>query len=173
MGLLTSVQLSLLTALYTLVVLIALQVWVEPRLFRRKWDNPILTLVLLLALADAFGLIGILVAPPLSAVCQILWSRLVTHRTILGAAARVSDLKERQARIWDTIKSMGDPPPALVTSSMERLTQLIAKAEPILQPALSAEIPGPFQSPQPVIAEEGPPVSTKSKETDNDPTQDG
>jgi hypothetical protein len=68
---------------------------------------------------------------------------------------------------------MGDPPPALVTSSMERLTQLIAKAEPILQPALSAEIPGPFQSPQPVIAEEGPPVSTKSKETDNDPTQDG
>ena len=49
MGLLTSVQLSLFAALYTLVVLIALQVWVEPRLFKRKWDNPILTLVMLLA----------------------------------------------------------------------------------------------------------------------------
>ena len=46
MGLLTSVQLSLFTILYTLVVLIALQVWVEPRLFKRKWDNPILTLVI-------------------------------------------------------------------------------------------------------------------------------
>ena len=79
-GLLTSVQLSLFTVLYTLVVLIALQVWVEPRLYKRKWHNPILTLVILLAMADAFGLLGILVAPPLSVVCQILWSRLVSNR---------------------------------------------------------------------------------------------
>ena len=64
-GLLTSVQLSLITALYTLVVLIALGVWVKPRLFNRRWDNPILTVVLLIAMADAFGLIGIIVAPPI------------------------------------------------------------------------------------------------------------
>jgi putative permease len=131
-GMLTSVQLSLFSALYTLTVLIALEVWVEPRLFRRKWNNPILTVVLLIALADAFGLIGILVAPPLSVVCQILWSRLVSHRAVLGAATRVSDLKERQARVWDTIKSMDEPPPVLVTSTMERLTTLLEKAEPIL-----------------------------------------
>jgi predicted PurR-regulated permease PerM len=37
-GLLTSVQLSLFTALYTLVVLIALGVWVKPRLFNRRWE---------------------------------------------------------------------------------------------------------------------------------------
>jgi putative permease len=161
MGLLTSVQFSLLTALYTLVVLIALQLWVEPRLFKRKWDNPILTLVILLAMADAFGLVGILVAPPLSAVCQILWSRLVINRTVLGAAARVSDLKERQAHTWDTIKSMDEAPPALVTSSMERLTHLIEKAEPILQAAQPAILPLPFQAPQPVPAEGEPPVSAK------------
>ena len=165
-GLLTSVQLSLFTVLYTLVVLIALEVWVEPRLFRRKWVNPILTLVLLLAMADAFGLLGILVAPPLSVVCQILWSRLVSHRAVLGAAARFSDLKERQARVWANIKSMDEPPLPLVTSSMERLTHLIEKAEPILQAGLpEAALPvdpsESFQSPQPVTAEGGPPVSTK------------
>jgi len=55
-GLLTGVQLSLFTVLYTLVVLIALGVWVKPRLFNRRWDNPILTLVILIALANAFGL---------------------------------------------------------------------------------------------------------------------
>ena len=55
-----------------------------------------------------------------------------------GAAAQVSDLKDRQARVWDTIKAMDEPPLALVTSSMERLTQLIEKAEPILQTALPA-----------------------------------
>jgi predicted PurR-regulated permease PerM len=161
LGLLTSVQLSLFTALYTLVVLIALEVWVEPRLFRRRWNNPILTLVILLAMADAFGLVGIILAPPLSVVCQILWNRLVSRRAVSGAATRVSDLKERQARVWDTIRAMDEPPLPLVTSSMERLTRLIEKAEPILQAALPAEHDEPLPSPQPVTAEGGPPVSTK------------
>ena len=164
-GLLTSVQLSLFTALYALAVLIALEVWVKPRLFNRRWDNPILTIVLLIALADAFGLPGIIVAPPLSVVCQILWSRLVSRRAALGAAAQVSDLKERQARLWDSIKAMDEPPLPLVTSSMERLTQLIEKAEPILQASeLAANLPAdpsePLHSPQPVTAEGGPPGST-------------
>ena len=141
-GLLTSVQLSLFTTLYALAVLVALEVWVKPRLFNRRWDNPILTIVLLIALADAFGLPGIIVAPPLSVVCQILWSRLVSRRAVLGAAAQVSDLKERQARLWDSIKAMDEPSLPLVTSSMERLTQLIEKAEPILQASeLAANLP--------------------------------
>jgi putative permease len=166
-GLLTGVQLSLLTALYTLVVLFALQLWVEPRLFRRRWDNPILTLVILIALADAFGLLGVLVAPPLSAVCLILWNLLVSHRLASGAAAQVSDLKERQERVWATIKEMENPPSRLVTSSMERLTCLIEKAEPLLPTDLPATgLPGgpsePFHSPQPLSVEGEPPVSTKA-----------
>ena len=139
LGLLTSVQLSLFTVLYALVVLIALGAWVKPRLFNRRWDNPILTVVLLIALADAFGLVGIIVAPPLSVVCQILWSRLVSRRAVSEAAAQVSDLKERQERLWTTIRAMDEPPLPLVTSSMERLSQLMVKAEPILQAALPAD----------------------------------
>ena len=159
-GLLTGVQLSLFTALYTLVILIALEVWVEPRLFNRRQYNPILTVVILIALADAFGLLGIVVAPPLSAICQILWNRLVSHRAVSGAAAQVSDLKERQARVWAAIKAMDEPPLPLVTSSMERLTGLIEKAEPVLQATLPAEPSEPFHSPQPIIAEGRPPVTT-------------
>jgi putative permease len=157
MGLLISVQLSLFTALFTLVVLIALQVWVEPRLFRRKWDNPILTLAILLAMGDAFGLLGILVAPPLSAVCQILWNLLVTNRLASGAAAQVSDLKERQSRLRAVIKEMDELPPPLVISSMERLTDLLEKAEPILP----AGPPDLFHPPQPFTGEDGLPSSTK------------
>jgi len=163
-GLLTGVQLSLFTVLYALVVLIALGVWVKPRLFNRRWDNPILTLVTLIALANAFGLLGIVVAPPLSAVCQILWSLLVSHRLASGAAAQVSDLQERQERVWATIRAMEEPPLPLVTSSMERLTHLIEKAEPILQAALPpepSELLLPI-APQPVTAEGGLPVSTKT-----------
>jgi putative permease len=154
-GLLTSLQLSLITTLYALVVLIALGVWVKPRLFNRRWDNPILTVVLLIALADAFGLVGIIIAPPFSVVCQILWHHLVSRRAVSGAAAQISDLQERRARLWDTINAMDEPPLAMVTSSMERLADLIEKAEPILQTASlveSSELLLPV-SPQPAPEE--------------------
>jgi putative permease len=146
LGLLTGAQLSLFTVLYTLIVLIALQVWVEPRLLKRKWDNPILTLVIVLAMADAFGLLGIIVAPPISVVCQILWNLLVSDRLASGTKVQVSDLKERQARLRLTIEEMEGPPLPLVVSSMERLTDLLEKAEPILQAALPAESPDLFHS---------------------------
>lgn len=132
-GLLTSVQLSVFTTVYALIVMIGLIVWVRPRLFNRKWDNPILTIILMIALADAFGIIGIIFAPPISVVCQILWRRLVSHRRAPGAAALVSDLIARQEHIQTTIQAMDEPPPPSVTSSMERLTQLIEKADPIIQ----------------------------------------
>jgi putative permease len=165
-GLLTSVQLSLFTSLYALIFLIVLGVWIKPRLFNRRWDNPILTVVLLIALADAIGLVGLVIAPPLSAICQILWSRLVIHRAVSGAAAQVSDLKERQTRVWDTIRAMDEPPLELVTSSMKRLAQLIEKAEPVLQASLpTADLPiepsKPIHTPQSVTAEGEPPASVK------------
>jgi predicted PurR-regulated permease PerM len=137
-GLLTGVPLSLFSVLYTLLVMIFLRWWVEPRLTTRRQYNPILTVAILLALADAYGLLGIILAPPLSAALQILWSHLVSDRVVSGAADQVSDLKERQARLATTIKAMDVPPP-LVTSSMERLAQLMEKAEPLLQAALPAE----------------------------------
>lgn len=144
LGLLTGADLSLFTVLYTFIVLIALQVWVEPRLFRRKWDNPVLTLVIVLAMADAFGLLGIILAPPLSVVCQILWNLLVSDRLTPATVVQVSDLKERQAQLRLVIGEMEGPPPPLVLSSMERLTGLLEKAEPVLQTAPATELPNQF-----------------------------
>ena len=159
-GLMTSVPLGLFTALYTSIVMIALGIWVKPLLFKRRWDNPILTVVLLVALADVFGLIGLIIAPPVSVVCQILWSRLVSHRAVVGAAVHVSDLKARQAHLRDTIEALKEPPPPLVTSSMERLALLIEKAEPLLPATLSVDPSDPHHLSVTVTAENDPPVST-------------
>jgi putative permease len=167
-GLLSSVQISLFTTLYALIILIALGVWVKPRLFNRRWDNPILTVVLLIFMATAFGLVGIIIAPLLSVVCQILWSRLVSRRAVSGAAAQISDLKERQTLVWAAIEAMDGPPLPLVTSSMERLTQLMEKAEPILEANLPAEPSEPIPSTQPVAVEGVPAVSIKPSKTDVD-----
>jgi predicted PurR-regulated permease PerM len=135
LGLLTGVSLSLLTALYTLVVLLVLQNWVEPRLVHQGKTNPILTLVLLMALADAYGVLGMIAAPPLAAAGQILWNHLISRST--GAAIQVSDLRERQQQVWDTLQTIESPPP-LVVSSLERLTGLLAKAEPLLDAAAAS-----------------------------------
>jgi predicted PurR-regulated permease PerM len=138
-GLLTSVPLSLLTAAVTALVFIGLGLWVKPLLFTRVQNNPFLTVAILIVLAQAFGLPGLIVAPPLSTVCQVLWSHLISQKALVGAAAQVSDLKDRQERLRDNIQAMDQPPQALVTSSMQRLALLIEKSEPILQVAVSID----------------------------------
>ena len=131
-GLFTSIQLGLFTALYALFVMIAIMIWLKPKLLNRRWDNPILTVIFLIALADTFGIFGIILAPPLSVVCQILWYRLVSHRSVSGAAANISDLKERLDLLRETVSTMEEPRPPLVTSSLARITALISNAEPVL-----------------------------------------
>ncbi len=132
LGLLAGAQSGLITVIFTLIVLLALVIWVKPRLFSRRWDNPILTLVILIAFAQAFGLIGIIVAPPVAAICQMLWYLLVIHREPSGTTVQLSNLKERQEHLQETINALDEPPPELVANSLARLTQLIEKAEPLL-----------------------------------------
>jgi hypothetical protein len=125
--------------LYTILVLTALGVFVMPRLINRRWDNPVLMLVLLLILSNAFGLLGIIIAPPLSAICMILWNMLGSHRLAPAEVAQISGLKERREQLQEIIREMEELPPPLVTSSMERLALLIEKAEPILLASLTDE----------------------------------
>jgi hypothetical protein len=87
-------------------------------------------------MADAFGIVGMIVAPLLSVIFQILWNRLINRRAVQEGVAQISDLKERQAYVLETIKTMDEPPPLFVINSMDRLSLLIEKAEPILQSVL-------------------------------------
>jgi hypothetical protein len=97
-------------------------------------------------MADAFGLLGIIVAPPISVILQSLWRLLVHENVTPEIVVHISDLKERQAKLQDSIEQMEGPPSPLVVSSMERLTSLLEKAEPILE---NAPIPEPQALPRP------------------------
>jgi putative permease len=141
LGFLTDSQIGLFTALYTILVFIILGTWISPRIFKRRWDSPISTLVILIALANLFGILGVILAPAISAVGQILWSYLINYRMASGSTAQISDLKERQEKVWVEIKTLDEKPFPLVISSMDRLTQLIEKAEPILEESLPDEAP--------------------------------
>jgi hypothetical protein len=165
-GLLTSLQLSLFTVIFTLVVFTVLGGWVKPRLLQPQMGQSHSYRSSAHCPGGCFWLCWHYRSATVSVVCQILWSRLVSRRAVLGATAQVSDLKEREARLWEAIQSMDEPPLALVTSSMERLTLLIERAEPVLQAGLpvplSTDIPEPFQSPQPITVEGESPGSIKT-----------
>ena len=131
-GLLTSIQVSLFTALLTLVVLLGVKLWLKPRMYQNQQQNPILTIVLLIALADAYGLLGIIAAPPFAATIQILWNLWVSGRSSAGAVNQVVNLKERQAQLSAQIAAIDEPPPILA-SSLQRLNALIERSEPVLR----------------------------------------
>lgn len=147
LGSLTSTPLGVFSILYTALVLVFLQVWVEPRYFKPHQDNPVLTFVILLAMADAFGLLGIVAAPPLSIICQTLWRFLVAERIAVDTGSQVVDLKERHAQLQTAIDDLPGTPPPLVASSMQRLTDLLEKAEPILNGKQREEPPNVLRAP--------------------------
>jgi predicted PurR-regulated permease PerM len=130
-GLLSSLQISLFTALFTVLVLLVVKLLLKPRLYHGQQQNPILTIFLLVVLAHAFGLLGMIVAPPLAATIQILWDLWVTRRANAGTPNQVVNLRDRQARLLAQIEAMDEPPP-LLTSSLERLNNLIERSGPLL-----------------------------------------
>jgi predicted PurR-regulated permease PerM len=136
LGMMTSAQHGLLISLFTLITLVTLAIWIRPKFYDRRWENLILTVVLLIALADAFGLIGIILAPPLSVIIQIIWTRLVTRHVETGPGQQISDLKQRMANLQEEIDGMEGPALPLVTNSMQRLAALIDKSN-----LVSNEIP--------------------------------
>jgi len=144
-GLLTSAGIGIFTGIYTVIVLVVIQIWIKPKLFDRRWDNPILTLILAIALADTLGIVGIIVAPPISAICLIFWNRLVIDRVAAGAATDLSDRKEQLAKITKTIYAVEKPHPPMITNSMERISSLITAAETVLSGKRQAEPPIPPQ----------------------------
>ncbi len=135
MGLTTSVPFGWLTALFAIIILVIFSIWVKPKILKSKWKNHILTLVIIVALADVFGIVGIIAAPILSLILQIIWSRLVSHRQIVGAAEQISDIKGRQKQLQEEVKTLKEPYLPLIKIALERLDNLILQAEPILESA--------------------------------------
>ncbi|MBA3469168.1 MAG: AI-2E family transporter [Herpetosiphonaceae bacterium] len=71
-GLLAGPTNAVLAAAVTIAVFAALEVWVEPRLYGRARVSPVLVVITLMVMAQYAGILGMLLAPPLAAMLQIL-----------------------------------------------------------------------------------------------------
>lgn len=121
----------LLASGYTLGVLLAMETWIEPWLFHRRRYNSLLVAIVILCLADAFGVIGLLLGPPLAAALQLVSEQLLRERPRQPQATTIGSgdtLPERLTKLELILARIEDPGPEIV-NLMQRLRKLIAEAE--------------------------------------------
>jgi putative permease len=131
-GLSSSLALGLLAAAFTIGVLCFLEFVVEPRLFNRRRFSSLLVVIVVLVLVDEYGLIGILLAPPLAAAIQILAGQLMrptpTPKTT-QLAQPISALQAHLESVQSLLSTQTVPPGPELNNLVDRLTLLIARAE--------------------------------------------
>ena len=122
---------AVLTAALTIGVLSFLEFVVEPRLFNHRAFSSLLVVIVVLVLVDQYGLIGILIAPPLAAVLQIFTSqvfRATTQATTPQLAQPVSTLQARLHSIQTSLAAQPKSRTPEITNLVDRLMQLILRA---------------------------------------------
>jgi len=135
-GLSISPMLGVLAAALTIGVLAFLEFVIEPRLFKRERFSSLLAVIVLLVLADEYGLIGILVAPPVAAAIQIsvgqIWR--ATTRSIVAppdrpivSAQPIGMLQARLALVRAQLATQPEARPDL-NNLVNRLEQLMDQA---------------------------------------------
>jgi putative permease len=131
MALSISPVLAVLTAALTIGVLSFLEFVVEPRLFNHRAFSSLLVVIVVLILVDQFGLIGILIAPPLAAVLQICASQVFRATTQVTAPQLAQPVSTLQARLQSVQTSLAAQPKSRtpeITNLVDRLMQLILRA---------------------------------------------
>ncbi len=136
--------LAIAAPLYTVVVLGFLELVVEPRLFTRRHYSSLLAVILMVAMAQAYGLIGLLLAPPLAAAIQTLFSSLTRATPIIDQQDMAIQVKSLRARLSDLQEQInikeGDAPSPEVVNLVGRLTNIMEQAEQFLE---TSEKPAP------------------------------
>lgn len=120
-------------------MLLLLELVVEPRFFNHRRYSSILTVVAMLVLIKDFGILGLILAPPLSAAIQILfthWMAAQKTPSLPGVADQLADLKDRLASVETAINNGEAEPPPEINSIAARLGNLIRQANLALKQEL-------------------------------------
>lgn len=133
-GLAISPALGLLAAVLTIAVLSVLKFAVEPRLINRHHVSSLLKVIMVVILVKEFGIIGLLIAPPVAAIIQILASHLFQPTTTNMAdvlppkTVQLQILGQRLNLVQTKITEQSEPPNPVIDNLVERLDKLINRA---------------------------------------------
>lgn len=154
-GLASSMSVAVAITIYTILVLLVLEFVVQPSLFhRRRVYSPILVILLIIPLVSLYGLLGVLVAPPLAVTIQILLANLFRRRRMeVDAIYPSAQVKKLSTQLAETRLQVKEPP-AEIASLAKRLDSLLARAEERLEAIPLSQIESALPEVRPTDAEE-------------------
>lgn len=119
--------LAFIVILYTLLVLSLTKFVVEPRIYQSEQHNAILVLLTMIALVDAFGLLGLLIAPLVALALEVFWRELFTTPEPPSAIPTLVKVHERRARLQTLLTQVERPP--RINNFVQRLDELLVEVE--------------------------------------------
>ncbi|GIK43436.1 MAG: hypothetical protein BroJett011_72690 [Chloroflexota bacterium] len=130
-------SLAVAAALSTAAIFLILEVVVEPHFFERNRYSSLLMVLGMIILANDYGLLGLILAPPLVVAVSILSGYLMRQSVPTAApkpALQVADLQERLESVQMMVNELDEPLPVEAASMLSRLAKLIEKAGQTVPP---------------------------------------
>ncbi|HSO27232.1 MAG TPA: AI-2E family transporter [Anaerolineales bacterium] len=131
MGLLFGWPTAALAVGYTLLVQLVMEFIVEPRFFDRRSYSSLLVAIVLVGMGQTFGLIGIMLAPPLAAALQILAVKLIRlpgPDDPVEPALQIVHLQHRMDQIREDVAALPTAPPPPIANLLERLDSVMTES---------------------------------------------
>ncbi len=122
---------------YTSLVLLFLEYFLEPRLFRNQQYSGLMTILIMLPLVYSYGLIGFVIAPPLAVALQLVINHLFRQYVQPQPQLPASELEELEHRYQEVVATFTDitdeedepePIPPEIANILERLEGLLQEA---------------------------------------------
>ncbi len=128
-GIGVSSTVGLLATLYTIAILLTLELVIEPRFFLRSKYSSLLIVLFVIALAETFGFIGVVLAPPLAVAVQILFQHLYPFTTpsfSTEMSEQVMDIKERLLQLKRRLQNSRNRESIRLADQLHRLVDRAA-----------------------------------------------
>ena len=142
---------GILAAVYTVLVLAVMEYIIEPRIFKRHYYSSVVLVLVVLALAEAYGLVGLILAPLVSAGIQIVVKYLLPPAAASEAVVEVleedpavlaSSLVDQLAETRAALSAQDEPASPEIMSLMQRLESLILAASQYLDAGTASDPAG-------------------------------
>jgi predicted PurR-regulated permease PerM len=132
-GMGVSLPIGILTTLYTVGVLMTLKLVIEPRFFPRYKYSSLLIVLLIVALAGAFGFIGVILAPPLAVALQILFQHVYPMAAPTFSSEMSEQVSDIRKRLLELRRRLGRSRSREGMRLLDRLQRLVNEAAEIFQ----------------------------------------
>jgi predicted PurR-regulated permease PerM len=128
-----SSTIGILATVYTVGILLFLKLVIEPRFFPRYKYSSLFVVLFVIALAETFGVIGVILAPPLAVAVQILFQHLYPLPELIVTTEASEEVASIRKRLLEIRRRFHDSRKRESMRLVERLQRLLRRTADYLQ----------------------------------------